>query len=67
MQSNYEQDFDDEEGSYWFTIMNVVSYTNKFGMLHVLNDIIQRIQYEKDQQLIKKHYNPVQQFEDVPF
>lgn len=67
MQSNYEQDFDDEEGSYWFTIMNVVSYTNKFGMLHVLNDIIQRIQYEKDQQLIKKNYNPVQQFEDVPF
>lgn len=67
MQSNYEQDFDDEEGSYWFTIMNVVSYTNKFGMLHVMNDIIQRIQYEKDQQLIKKHYNLVQQFEDVPF
>lgn len=67
MQSNYEQDFDDEEGSYWFTIMNVVSYTNKFGMLHVLNDIIQRIQYEKDQQLIKKHYDRVQQFEDVPF
>jgi hypothetical protein len=67
MQSNYEQDFDDEEGSYWFTIMNVVSYTNKFGMLHVLNDIIQRIQYEKDQQLVKKHYDRVQQFEDVPF
>lgn len=67
MQSNYEQDFDDEEGSYWFTIMNVVSYTNKFGMLHVLNDIIQRIQYEKDQQLIKKHYDRTQQFEDVPF
>lgn len=67
MQSNYEQDFDDEEGSYWFTIMNVVSYTNKYGMLHVLNDIIQRIQYEKDQQLIKKHYDRVQQFEDVPF
>ena len=67
MQSNYEQDFDDEEGSYWFTIMNVVSYTNKFGMLHVMNDIIQRIQYEKDQQLIKKHYDRVQQFEDVPF
>lgn len=67
MQSNYEQDFDDEEGSYWFTIMNVVSYTNKFGMLHVMNDIIQRIQYEKDQQLIKKHYDRTQQFEDVPF
>lgn len=67
MQSNYEQDFDDEEGSYWFTIMNVVSYTNKFGMLYVLNDIIQRIQYEKDQQLIKKHYDRAQQFEDVPF
>jgi hypothetical protein len=67
MQSNYEQDFDDEEGSYWFTIMDVVSYTNKFGMLHVLNDIIQRIQYEKDQQLVKKHYDRVQQFEDVPF
>lgn len=67
MQSNYEQDFDDEEGSYWFTIMNVVSYTNKFGMLHVLNDIIQRIQYEKDQQLIKKNYDRTQQFEDVPF
>lgn len=67
MQSNYEQDFDDEEGSYWFTIMNVVSYTNKFGMLHVLNDIIQRIQYEKDQQLIKKHYDRTEQFEDVPF
>lgn len=67
MQSNYEQDFDDEEGSYWFTIMNVVSYTNKYGMLHVMNDIIQRIQYEKDQQLIKKHYDRVQQFEDVPF
>jgi hypothetical protein len=67
MQSNYEQDFDDEEGSYWFTIMNVVSYTNKFGMLHVMNDIIQRIQYEKDQQLVKKHYDRVQQFEDVPF
>lgn len=67
MQSNYEQDFDDEEGSYWFTIMNVVSYTNKFGMLHVLNDIIQRIQYEKDQQLIKKNYDRTEQFEDVPF
>lgn len=67
MQSNYEQDFDDEEGSYWFTIMDVVSYTNKFGMLHVMNDIIQRIQYEKDQQLVKKHYDRVQQFEDVPF
>jgi len=67
MQSNYEQDFDDEEGSYWFTIMNVVSYTNKYGVLHVMNDIIQRIQYEKDQQLVKKHYDRVQQFEDVPF
>jgi hypothetical protein len=67
MQSNYEQDFDDEEGSYWFTIMDVVSYTNKYGVLHVMNDIIQRIQYEKDQQLIKKHYDRVQQFEDVPF
>lgn len=57
--------YEDEEASYYFLIMDIVSYMKKYGITHIMNDIFQRIQYEKDLALKDKFKND--QFEDVPF